>query len=242
MVLAHHLYRRMMRRGRLLALLALAASPGLVLWLAGFDATPEQVDAHYSEILATVGFAFAIAAVIITSSTLREERDAGTLPYIYMRPVSRLSLAASSLLAGLAAALTVALGGWAATYLAALATGADLGVALAGAVLFTTAAVGYATVFVPLGYILPRSLLVGLGYVIVIESILAAAVTGLAQFSLWRIALSIYADLVPSFGGEAAEVLGPVTPGMGGGLIKLAAVGVAGLGLLTWALRKRDAL
>ena len=242
MVLALHLYRRMMRRGRLLALLALAASPGLVVWLAGFDATPDEIAEHYSGVLATVGFAFAIAAVIITTSTLREERDAGTLPYIYMRPLSRLSLAVSALMAGVAASLTVAIGGWVSTYLAAVAIDADLSEAVAGAALFTAAAVGYAAVFVPLGYVVPRSLLVALGYVIVIESILAAAVTGLAQFSIWRIALSIYADLLPSFGGEAANVLGPVTPGAGGGVVKLAGVLVAGVGLLTWALRTRDAL
>lgn len=242
MVLALHLYRRMMRRGRLVALLALAAAPGLVAWLAGFDATPEEVAEHYSGVLATVGFAFAIAAVIITTSTLREERDAGTLPYLYMRPIGRLSLAASSLFAGTAAAVTIALGGWVATFLAAVAIDADLGEAAVGAALFVAAAVGYAAVFVPLGYIVPRSLLVGLGYVIVIESILAAAVTGLAQFSVWRIALSIYADLVPVFGGEAANVLGPVTPGAGGGMVKLAGILVAGLAVLTWAFRTRDAL
>ncbi|MFQ5523585.1 MAG: ABC transporter permease [Acidimicrobiia bacterium] len=242
MVLALHLYRRMMRRGRLVALLALASAPGLVAWLAGFDATPEEVAEHYSGVLATVGFAFAIAAVIITTSTLREERDAGTLPYLYMRPIGRLSLAASSLFAGTAAAVTIALGGWVATFLAAVAIDADLGEAAVGAALFVAAAVGYAAVFVPLGYIVPRSLLVGLGYVIVIESILAAAVTGLAQFSVWRIALSIYADLVPVFGGEAANVLGPVTPGAGGGMVKLAGILVAGLAVLTWAFRTRDAL
>ncbi len=75
-----------------------------------------------------------------------------------------------------------------------------------------------------------------------IESILAAAVAGFAQFSIWRISLSIYADLAPALGGELEEMLNGVTPGVGGGVLKLAAVMVVGLAALTWALRRRDAL
>jgi hypothetical protein len=97
-------------------------------------------------------------------------------------------------------------------------------------------------VFVPLGYLVPRSLLVGLGYIIVIESILASAVPGLAQFSIWRIGLSIYADLAPVFGELAMEALGPVSAGVGGGILKIGGVVVVGLLVLTWALRRRDAL
>jgi hypothetical protein len=37
-------------------------------------------------------------------------------------------------------------------------------------------------------------------------------------------------------------MLGPVTPGVGGGLVKLAVVLLVGLATLTWALRRRDAL
>ncbi|MGB8361384.1 MAG: hypothetical protein WCE80_08305, partial [Acidimicrobiia bacterium] len=87
------------------------------------------------------------------------------------------------------------------------------------------------------------SILVGLGYIIVIESILAAVVSGLAQISIWRIALSIFADVTPYWDQpNAGDMLGPVTPGVGGGLVKLAVVLVVGLATLTWALRRRDAL
>ncbi|MCZ6662296.1 MAG: hypothetical protein O6951_05155, partial [Actinobacteria bacterium] len=91
-------------------------------------------------------------------------------------------------------------------------------------------------------YLVPRSLLVGLGYIIVIETILANAVTGLAQFSIWRISMSIYAAIEDNFGEIATEVLGPVTAGVGGGVAKLAAALAVGLAALTWALKKRDAL
>jgi len=240
--LALHLYRRVMRRGRLIALLALSSVPALVFWLTGLDPGGD-LDSLYSDIVATAGFSFAIAVLILTVATLREERDAGTLPYLYMRPIGRLSMAASSLLAGIGAALTLAFGGWMMTLLAVLAVGADPAVAFAGLAQFVAAAIGYAALFVPLGYLVPRSILVGLGYIIVIESILANVVTGLAQISIWRIALSVYADITPAWSAQdAGDVLGPVSAGVGGGLVKLVAVLLLGLGVLTWALRRRDAL
>jgi ABC-2 type transport system permease protein len=243
LTLAVHLYRRVMRRGRLIALLALSSVPALTYWLSAYDANPDEAGLLYSDILSTVGFSYAIAVLILTVATLREERDAGTLPYIYMRPISRWSMALSSIAAGITAALTLAIGGWLMTVLAVLLAGAPAAVAMPGIVQFLAAGVGYAAVFVPLGYLVPRSVLVGLGYIIVVESILAAVVTGFAQLSLWRIALSIYADVTTYWDPQnAGEMLGPVTPGVGGGMAKLTVVLALGLGVLTWALRRRDAL
>ncbi len=242
MVLAVHLYKRLMRKGRVISLLALASVPGFVYWLAGFDSDPADQGALYSDIITNVGYTYAIAVLILTVATLREERDGGTLPYIYMRPIPRVTLAIWSIIAGIAAALTIAVGGWLATVLATLAVGADLPMTLPGLSLFVAAAVGYAAIFVPLGYLVPRSLLVGLGYIIVIESILAEVVTGLAQFSIWRISVSIYADLATVLGDEAIEALGSVSPGVGGGVLKLTAALVVGLITLTLALQRRDVL
>ncbi len=241
MVLARHLYKRIMRRGRVIGLLALASVPALLFWLVGFDDTDGNLTELFTDIVSSVGYTYAIAALILTTATLRDERDSGTLPYIYMRPIPRISMAAQSVAAGTAAALAVGLGGWLATLLAALAVG-DVSVAFPAWTLFASAAIGYAAVFVPLGYLVPRSLLVGLGYILVVETILANVVTGLAQISIWRIALSIYAGVETGFGQVATESLGPVTPGIGGGLVKLGAIVVVGLGILTWSLRRRDAL
>jgi len=120
--------------------------------------------------------------------------------------------------------------------------GADISLALPSLAVYLAAGVGYAAIFVPLGYLVPRSLLVGLGYIIVVETILANVGPGLAQFSVWRISLSIYAGMEDGFGVEAENMLGPVTAGVGGGVAKLAGVVVVGLAVLTWALKKRDAL
>jgi len=243
MTLAVHLYRRVMRRGRLIALLALSSVPALTYWLTGFDAGADELGSLYSDIISTVGYSYVIAVLILTVAILREERDAGTLPYIYMRPIARWSMAVSSLAAGIAAALTLAAGGWLMSLLAVFAVGGDPSIAWPGLSQFTAAGVGYAAIFVPLGYLVPRSILAGLGYVVVVESILANVVSGLAQISVWRIALSIYADIASVWDPRnAGEALGPVDPGIGGGVIKIGVVLVIGLGVLTWALSRRDAL
>jgi ABC-type transport system involved in multi-copper enzyme maturation permease subunit len=242
MVLTAHLYRRLMRRARVFWLVLLASVPGVIYAIAGIDLSPDDLSEAFIGIMLSVGFTYAIAALILTVSTLRDERDAGTLPYIYMRPIPRVSLAISSLLAGILAAGTIAVGGWLATVLAGLIHGADMSVVIPGAALLLAAAVGYAAVFVPVGYLFSRSVLVGLGYLILVELALSGLVSGLAQLSIWRIAASIYVDLVDTTGLPVDEALGAVAPGVGGGVIKLAVVLALGLGVLTWALRKRDAL
>lgn len=240
MVLATHLYRRLMRRGRVFWLVLLASVPGLIIAVAGIDAG--DLDDAIVGIMLSVGFTYAIAALILTVSTLRDERDSGTLPYIYMRPMSRLSIAVSSIIAGVMAAATIAVGGWLTTVLAGLAHGADMSVLLPGAAMFLAAAVGYASVFVPVGYLFSRSVLVGLGYLILVELALSGLVSGLAQISIWRIAGSIYVDLLGEKGADIPDELLTVAPGVGGGVAKLAVVLVLGTTVLTWALRRRDAL
>lgn len=237
-----HLYRRTMRKGRLIGLTALSAVPAFlypVLIASGVEGA--ELGEAFVGVVTTAGYTFAIAALVIAGGILREERDSGTLPYIYMRPYSRLRLGVASVAAGAAAAVTLGLAAWALTVITGLFVGAGLSVTGPAITLFVPAAIGYAAVFVPLGYLFSRSLLIGLGYVLVGETILAFVIPGLAQLSIWRISMSIYASF-EDFGSEGLTGLGPVAAGAGGGAAKLAVVLVFGIALLTWSLRKRDAL
>jgi len=243
MTLVKHLYTRVMKKGRFIGLVALTLVPALTLAFSPLTDAGRNMATHYASILAGPGFTFAIATLILTAATLREERDGGTLPYIYMRPISRQSIAAGSITAGILAAMSIAVIAWIATVVAALSIDAGVSDTLGGLVLFTSATVGYAAIFVPLGYLISRSLLVGLGYLFVVETILANAVSGLAQLSIWRISLSIYLGLESDVDESLiTEFLGAVEPGAGGGLAKLAVVVALGYAVLVWALRKRDAL
>ena len=60
----------------------------------------DELTELYTDILATVGYTYVVAALILTAATLREEKDSGTLPYIYLRPISRFWFAAQSIIAG----------------------------------------------------------------------------------------------------------------------------------------------
>ncbi|HEX6946779.1 MAG TPA: ABC transporter permease [Acidimicrobiia bacterium] len=237
-----HFFRRMMTKGRVIGLIALSSVAGLVIWLSsGSDLGGD--DAVYPFAVTTAGFTFAIAILILTVGTLRDERDAGTLPYLYMKPVPRTRFAAASISGGAATAIVIGVGAWLATVLGSMAGGVDLSHAIPGLALFVTAAIGYAAIFVPLGYLAPRSLLFGLGYVVVLEQVVGSLINGVAQLSIWRIAVSIYADLAPTVPDEVIQgVLGSVAPGVGGGLAKLAGALVLGWLVLTWALRQRDAI
>ena len=234
--LAWHLYRRLMQRSRLFWLLVLACVPGGIVAIAGLDTPPEAFETTYVRLMLTVGFTYAIAALVLTVSTLRDERDAGTLPYLYMRPLSRLSLAIGSVMAAILAAATIAVGGWAVAFAAGAANGVPVSITLPGAALWLSAAVGYAALFVATGYLFPRAVLVGLGYLILVELVLSGLVTGLAQISVWRIATSVYVDLVEVTGLDEETLLAGVAPGTGGGLAKLGAILVVGVAVLSWDL------
>jgi ABC-type transport system involved in multi-copper enzyme maturation permease subunit len=235
-----HLYRRVMRRGRVLGLLALSAVPALVFPLVVSN-NDGVVATDYVAIVTSTGYTFAIAALIMAGATLREEKDSGTLAYIYMRPYSRFRFAVAAVGAGAAAAMTLGVVAWGLTVLTGLMVGAGPAVTGTAIVLFVSASIGYSAIFVPLGYLFSRSMLIGLGYVLVLETILAFVIPGLAQISIWRISMSIYGSFA-DFGVEAQDGLGPIAIGAGGGIAKLAVVLAVGIGVLTRALRTRDAL
>ncbi|HLU52745.1 MAG TPA: ABC transporter permease [Acidimicrobiia bacterium] len=241
LALFRHHVRMLFRRGRLFLVTLLAVTPAGVLLIGGLaDADPPT---EIAGLVANIGArTFPIVALILASSTLRDERDDGTLPYLYMTPISRPVMAVTSIAAGITVTALVGVVAAAAITVAAAWIGADIGFGVAAFPAYVAAALGYAPLFVPAGYLVPRVILVGLGYVILWEQIVAYLVTGVANTSVWRFALSVYADLVPAGDGDLAEALGPVAPGVGGGVAKVAVVAVAGWLLLTWALRRRDAM
>ncbi len=229
-----------MRRGRIIGLTALAAVPALVYPLV-VSSSDEVVATDYAAIVTSAGYTFAIAALIMAGAILREERDSGTLAYIYMRPYSRLRFAIASVGAGAMAAATLGVIAWGLTVLTGLFVGAGPAITGPAITLFVSAAIGYSAIFVPLGYLFSRSMLIGLGYVLIVETILSFVIPGLAQISIWRISMSIYGSF-QDLGQEALEGLGPMTVGAGGGIAKLGVVLAIGISILTWALKKRDAL
>jgi ABC-2 type transport system permease protein len=240
--LVRHLAARTLRGKRLIGTCALAAVAGVAAWVSMAGIPTDATADIYRTVTASVPPAtLSIALLIVTSATLRDERDGGTLPYVYMSPVSALGFALSSMAATLAAAAVVAVAGWLPGWVGAGFMTGSWTLAVPALVLYLLAAVGYGAVFLPLGYLFDRSLIIGLAYIFVWEGIVATAVTGVGPSSVWRIAMSGYADL-DELPPEALDVLGTVEPGIGGAVVTVAALVLVGTLVLAWAVRSRDAV
>ncbi len=124
--------------------------------------------------------------------------------------------------------------------LALMATGDASGVIgpLLLAVALNTA--GYSAIFVPLGYVTDRAVLVGLGFLFIWESGLASAVAALTPFSVSRIGLSAYTALVEGAEALLEEPLGSVAPGAGGALAKALVLAALGVIVTSYLLKRRD--
>lgn len=240
--LARHVFGQLARGRRLFGLTLLASVPGLVAWIAGGGESDLDKLEIYDIIIATVsGATLSIAVLVLGAAAMRDERDAGTLPFLYLSPIPRWRFALSVWLGASGVAIVVSLGGWLVGWLGLGVAAGDWGHAWASLPAYVAAAIGYSAIFIPVGYLFGRAILVGLAYVFIWEGILTTLISGIAASSVWKTALSIFADL-RDLPRDALDALGPVLPGAGGGVAKLAGVVVVSLAIFTWALRTRDAL
>jgi ABC-2 type transport system permease protein len=240
--LARHLFGRLIRGRRLLGTIALASITGLVAWLSMLGQSVAEAEQIFYEISASVpAGTLSIAVLFLATAVLRDERDGGTLPFLFVSPVPRLVFAVSAWAAAAAASALVTVAGWLVLFLAGGIVLGSWSIALPALATFLAAATSYSALFVPLGYLFSRSLLVGLGYVFVWEGIVASFVSGLAASSVWRVALTVYADLA-QLPRDALDVLGSMKPGAGGAAVTVAVLLAVGLAVLNWAMRYRDAV
>lgn len=235
-------FRQLVQRKRAIGLILLTSLPGIVLAIASISVSERDLFNLFHDLNASLYLAvgLAVAALLNASSALGEERRAATLPYIVVKPVPRWIIAASVLVAAAAATLLIGGIGLALTWIVGVATLGDagLGVPLLAALLIET--LGYTAVFVPLGLLLSRATLAGLAYIFVWEGILARALTALAPSSVWITAFSGYADLADDLPRETMQMVGNVTPGVGGALAKVLVAFGFSIGLTSILLRKRD--
>lgn len=238
--LIRHFYRSALRGKRRWGAAAAASAPALIALLS--TSGPNQSGRAEGLLLAVFasGVFFGLAILVVSVGVLRDERDSGTLPFVFMSPASAAGFSGSAVLAGCLASITIAFFGWTAV---ALVSGLRLdnwSYVLPLLLLYSMAAVGYSLVFVPLGYLFSRSLITGLVYLFVWEAMMVSALDGLSDTSIWRQSLVVFgrfADLEP-----IRDDLGAMPTGLVGPVVTMIVVAVVGFGLLTWAVRRRDAL
>jgi ABC-2 type transport system permease protein len=184
-------------------------------------------------VLPVVSLAFGTAA-------LGDERREATLSFILLRPLPRSVLAAAKLLGAWLAAFAVAGTGAAAMAIVLGVHSAEWGAFGPLLVAVALSALSYVSVFLVLGYLTGRAVLIGLLYAFIWESGMTSAVRSLATVSLMRIGLSAYAGLVPTSRVHVEDMLGVVQPGAGGAAAKAVVISLLAVASVTALLRQRD--
>jgi ABC-2 type transport system permease protein len=179
-----------------------------------------------------------LTALIFATSALGGEVEDRTLLYLTLRPVSRLAVIVSKLLASAFITTVLVEISLAATYLIGTqGTGSaqDFGaILLAGLV----GCLAYSSLFLLVGLWLPRrGLLVGFIYVLLWEGIASQLSTGLATFSVRRY---VEGALDANLGAAALANSVPVDLSGAASLLVLALVLVGGIAVATWKLHQME--
>jgi len=182
-----------------------------------------------------------IVTLVFSASALGDERRDGTLSFLVVRPIPRTTIAVAKTSGALVVAVALnALGGAALALVYAVETGSWaplLPIVVGGA----AASVIYGAVFVLLGFFTDRAVVIGLLYVLIFETAVFGALTGLHALSPWRTGLAIFAGLAPS---DVAGELGTYGPaelmGLGRALTLTAGITLASVAATAVVLRRRD--
>lgn len=184
-----------------------------------------------------------IVALLLATSAFGNELEDRTLPYLTLKPVSRLRIVLGKWAASLLVALGALLFGLAVTALIAsrgpvetasrAAAPADL-LPLVGAMAAGTVAgaVLLTAVFLLVGLVIPRALLAGMVYVFAWESLLGRFLPGVQSLSARHVAESVFVGAL----GDPQVVLRDAAT-LGDGWRTVAVAAVAALGLAALRLR-----
>lgn len=158
-------------RGRLLALGFSSAAVLVVAWLIarGSVINNESTAVFFVD---QVGFAFAVPlfALFTAAPGLLESSNEGSLIYLWLRPISRLSISLGGWWSALAVALPFAL---LTTLGAAFEFGVGMDIIVQTAIATILATAAYAALFSLLGLLSRFATILGLAYIIVWESVIA---------------------------------------------------------------------
>ncbi|MBA3362007.1 MAG: hypothetical protein ACR2NT_01815 [Acidimicrobiia bacterium] len=117
--LVHHFVRQLARGKRFWGMAALSSVAGLIAWISSIDETDQEIVEIFHFVTATVaGATISIAFLVMGAATLRDERDAGTLPFIFVKPIARWRWAASAWAAAALVSFAVGVVGWFVGFLA----------------------------------------------------------------------------------------------------------------------------
>ena len=227
-----------LRRSIVLGLIQIA--PVAIYLLATSNRTEQAMFDGIVEVGSTTYFTLVvpIVSIVIAAGVLGDERRDLTLSFIALRPIPRPAIAVVKIAAAIAAGTTLnAIGALALGMTHAVRVGGiDVGLGLLlGAVVATTA---YAAVYVPLGFVTDRAVIIGIGILLVVENGIVFALNGLALISPWRLGLVVFVDRIDGARFLLVDALG--TLGTGRVLVALVVYVTAGVAVTSLLLRRKD--
>jgi ABC-2 type transport system permease protein len=182
--------RQLLSRRRTILLLLLGVVMILVALALRLGLDDIYWDLYASRLLDNFGLAtlMPLVALLFGTSSIGAELDEGTAVYILAKPMSRSSILLAKLVVAIACAVVVTCIPMA---LAGLVAGGEADLVIGFTVAGAFGAVVYCALFVFLSLLTGRALVIGLGYVLIWEGVLAGLFAGSRTFSVRQYALSV---------------------------------------------------
>ena len=236
---------RLLRRRRSIAMVLLSASLAPLIILLSLGRPDDFTAEMYNNVTVGLGLGvlYPVAALVVSTAALGEERKARTLPFLLLKPVSRVTIALGAIIAAAISSFLILETGVLVTWVISAAMSGEWSLGIATTLGVAIQSVASAALFVPLGLILNRATLVGLGYLFLWEGILGGLISGIQGSSVYRIVVSAWADLAamsPDTYDAVNAILGRVTIGKGGAIAKVAVMALVSVMLTANFLRRRD--
>lgn len=184
--------RALLNRRRTLLLVLLAA---LIVVVAGLFSlsgpAPREASGFTGRLLADFGIAvlLPLVSVIVGTAAIGSELDDGTIVYLLSKPIPRVRIGLVKLV--VAWLVTASIVAPAVLVAGLVGSGGDAALGLAYAAAALVGALEYTAIFAALSLITSRALVVGLGYVVIWEGVVAGLFAGTRSFSVRQHALAI---------------------------------------------------
>jgi ABC-2 type transport system permease protein len=234
--------RQLLGRRRLIVLGLLSALPAVVVWFATANSSRRgALDTyHESGLILLFLIVMPIASIVLAAAALGDERRDGTLSFLLVRPLPRAGITAAKLSAAFLAAGGLSVFSGILASAAVSARTSDWSTLVPTIVSLAISSWCYVAVFLIVGYLTSRAVLLGLVYLFIWESGIAFAASSLANVSLFRIGLTAYAAMRPETRALLSDPLGSLAPGTGGAVAKAMALAAAAIIAGATLLRRRD--
>ena len=165
------LLKQLITKGRLIGIVIVGVLPILLGWVIGAQSNdPLEAGVGFVSYMG-LSILVPIVALIFASASLGDTREDGTLVYLWLRPISRLSVSTGAWAASVTIALPLTV---IPMTVSALLLDAGKSVVTATIITSILAVVAYSGLFVTLGLIVKNPVLWGLAYIFIWEAIVAS--------------------------------------------------------------------